>query len=139
MANDHEIEVLNGLVAAILRSAGACGRLAAARPSNAHDLEQRTELLRRRASGLDAQIRALGGQPAEARASGDRPTPIEGSPADEGGTSYARMEAGLVAVFRVALDDRRLGESTRSAIATAWSMIGLQSGGRIREGGAGED
>lgn len=120
MASDHEIEVLNGLIAAMTSHAAVVR-------SSAADEDVRTRQLRAlygRIRGLGAQIIALGGGSNGAAIDNVDGAAMVRNPAGRGEAgAAAHAGAALAVAFRSALDDGKIGASTRAAINTAWSFL----------------
>lgn len=120
MASDHEIEVLNGLIAVMTARAA----FMTSSPGDESVHARRRRVLIGRVQGLGAQIVALGGvwrvaaiDTIDMAASAHKPPDR-----DEPGAA-TQAGAALAAAFRTALDDRQIGASTRAAINTAWSFL----------------
>jgi len=130
VAGDHEIEVPERLIAALTQSAAVCAEIAGSAGADAPACEARRRSLRKRAQGLDAQVRALGGRSGhEGLEEPSWPQAYVGPSAASAPTvSMARVDQALVAAFQRALDDRRLSESTRAAITTAWAFMQAEGG-----------
>jgi hypothetical protein len=120
VASDHEIEVLKGLIEAMTCHAAGVR-------SSAGDEGVRTRELRAlngRIRGLGAQIVALGGASNGAAIDNIEGAAMVSNPpgrCEAGAAGNAGMA--LAVAFRSALDDEKIGASTRAAINTAWSFL----------------
>ena len=120
MADDHEIEVLNGLIATMTARAA----LVNSSPDYESVGARQRRVLISRVQGLGAQIVALGGVwKVAAIDTVDMATLAYKPPDRDEAGAAAQAGAAMAAAFRTALDDRQIGASTRAAINTAWSFL----------------
>lgn len=120
MASDHEIEVLNGLIAVMTARAAFVN----SSPCDESVRARQRRVLIGRVRGLGAQIVALGGVwKVAAIDTVDMAAPAHKPPDRDESGAAAQAGAALAAAFRTALEDQQIGASTRAAINTAWSFL----------------
>ncbi|MBA2934446.1 hypothetical protein HZF05_10090 [Sphingomonas sp. CGMCC 1.13654] len=120
MASDHEIEVLKGLIAAMTSHAAVVRSSAGDEDARRHELRA----LNGRIQGLEAQIVALGGGVNSAAIDNVGGAAIVRNPPGRGEAGAAApTRVALAIAFQSALEDGRIGASTRAAINTAWSFL----------------